>query len=181
MGSSTSALIIALMGITGTLVSALLTQHSANNSKLRELERADQQRQEERTYQAEQTTIEGRRACYAELNIAARLYQTALTNYLVALRLGAPSDEIRANVEETRLAHRVRHAEAQMVLPDSVLETAGAVNGNLGKFYGILKSIDLGNADSNETLETAEARRVRSWDLLAEMRAGMRRDLGIAP
>ena len=181
MNSSTSALIIALVGITGTLASALLTQRGASKNAIRELERADQQRREERAYQAEKTTIDDRRTCYVALNIAARLYQTALTNYLVDLQLGAPSDEIRAAVEETRIDHRTRHAEAQMVLPDSVLEVAGAVNGNLGKFYGILRSIDLGNSNSNETLETAEARRETSWDLLAEMRTVMRQDLGIAP
>ncbi|MET8680938.1 hypothetical protein ABZW18_26000 [Streptomyces sp. NPDC004647] len=181
MSSSTSALVIAILGITGTLASALLTQRSANNTKIRELERADQQCREERAYQAEQAAIESRRACYVALNIAARLYQTALTNYLVAIRAGAITDEIRTDVDVMRRDHRARHAEAQMMLPGTVLETAGAVNGNLGQFYGILKEVDLGAATSNEILEEAEARRVKSWDLLGEMRASMRRDLGIDP
>lgn len=181
MNSSTSALVIALMGISGTLISALLTQRSANNNAIRQIERADEQRREERAHQYEQTTIESRRACYVALNIAARLYQTALTNYLVALQNGPPNDEILGDVEAARLDHRARHAEAQMVLPDSVLETAGAVNGNLGKFYGILRSVDLDDASSNVTLESAEYRRARSWDLLAQMRTAMRRDLGITP
>lgn len=181
MSPSTSALVIALVGIAGTLASALLTQRSANSSKIRELERVDERRREDRAYQAEQAAIEARRSCYVALNIAARLYQTALTNYLVAIRAGAVTDEIRTDVDEMRREHRSRHAEAQMVVPDSVLEAAGAVNGNLGKFYGILKSIDLGTANADETIEAAEARRVRSWDLLREMRAAMRRDLGIAP
>jgi hypothetical protein len=67
-----------------------------------------------------------------------------------------------------------------MVVPDSVLEKAGAVNGNLGQFYGILKGLDAGTAGPNDTVEAAETRRLRSWDLLGEMRAAMRRDLGIA-
>ncbi|MFF1275109.1 hypothetical protein ACFVZC_17085 [Streptomyces marokkonensis] len=181
MSSSISALVIAFAGIAGTLTSGLLTQRSANNNKLRELERADQQRREDRTYQAEQAAVEARRTCYVSLNIAARLYQTALTNYLVAIRAGAVTDEIRTDVDEMRREHRARHAEAQMVVPDSVLETAGAVNSNLGKFYGILKSIDLGTASPSEAVEAAEARRVKSWDLLGEMRAVMRQDLGIVP
>lgn len=181
MSSSTSALVIAVLGITGTLASALLTQYSANKTKMRELERADQQRREERAYQVEQAAIESRRACYVALNIAARLYQTALTNYFVAIRAGVVTDEIRNDVDVMRRDHRARHAEAQMMLPDAVLKTAGAVNGNLGQFYGILKEIELGAAASNEILETAEARRARSWDLLGEMRASMRRDLGIDP
>ncbi|MFE7229942.1 hypothetical protein ACFVAF_04540 [Streptomyces sp. NPDC057596] len=181
MSSSTSALVIALLGITGTLTSALLTQRSANNSKIRELERADQQRREERAYQTERVTIEGRRASYVALNIAARLYQTALTNYFVAVRAGVVTDEIRTDVDEMRRDHRARHAEAQMLVPDPVLIAAGAVNSHLGNLYGILRRLDLGDPESGETIEVAGEMRVVSWDLLTEMRTAMRRDLGIAP
>ncbi|MFJ9651772.1 hypothetical protein [Streptomyces microflavus] len=181
MSSSISALIIALLGIAGTLTSGLLTQRSANSNKLRELERADQQRREDRTYHAEQSAVESRRTCYVALNISARLYQTALTNYLVAIRAGTVSEEIRTDVDQTRREHRARHAEAQMLVPGSVLDAAGAANINLGKFYGILKSIDLGTETSNATAEAAESRRVRSWELLGEMRTVMRQDLGIFP
>ena len=80
MSPATSVLVIALVGIAGTLASALLTQRSANSSKIRELERVDEQRREDRAYQAEQAAIEARRSCYVALNIAARLYQTTLTN-----------------------------------------------------------------------------------------------------
>lgn len=180
MSSSTSALIIALMGISGTLASALLTQRSANKNKMRELERADQQRREDREYQAQQATIEARRACYVALNTAARLYQTELTNYLHALNSSQATAGLHEQVEEARREHRARHAEAQMVLPDVVLTAAGAVNGHLGKFYGLLRRLDLGTPEPGETIEGAESLRARSWDLLAEMRAVIRRDLGVA-
>ncbi|MFE1841839.1 hypothetical protein [Streptomyces sviceus] len=180
MSPSTSALVIALVGIAGTLASALLTQRSANHNKLRELERADQQRLEDRAYQAQQAALEARRSCYVALNIAARLYQTELTNYLAAIIAGNVTDELRTSVDEMRREHRSRHAEAQMVVPDSVLEKAGAVNGNLSQFYGILKAIDAGTATPSDTVEAAESRRLRSWDLLGEMRAAMRHDLDIA-
>lgn len=181
MSSTTSALVIAFLGITGTLASGLLTQRSANSSKMRELERADQQRREERAYQAEQAAVETRRTCYATLNTAARLYQTELTNYLHALNVGELTGELRERLEEARLEHRARHSEAQMIFPDPVLASAGAVNGHLGKLYGILKRLDLGNLEPGETLEIAEVMREKSWDLLAAMRAVMRSDLGIAP
>jgi hypothetical protein len=181
LNPSTSALVIALVGIAGTLSSALLTQRSANNSKVRELEWADQQRREDRTYQAKQAAVEARRTCYVALNIAARLYQTALTNYFVAVRAGAVTDEIRAEVDEIRRDHRARHAEAQMLVPDPVLVAASAVNGNLGNLYGILRRLDLGAPEPGETIEVADEMRARIWDLLAEMRSVMRFDLGIAP
>ncbi|MFE4409801.1 hypothetical protein [Streptomyces sp. NPDC056821] len=181
MDSNITALIIAVVGIIGTLSSALLTQRSANNSKIRELERADEQRREERLYQAQSAAIEARRTCCAALNTAARLYQTELTNYLHALNAGDLAAELGERVEEARLEHRARHSEAQMILPDPVLTSAGAVNGHLGRLYGVLKRLDFGNPEPGETLAVAEAMRAASWDLLAEMRAVMRRDLGVAP
>ncbi|MEU5482843.1 hypothetical protein [Streptomyces mirabilis] len=181
MSSSTSALVIALVGIAGTLASALLTQRSANNSKIRELERADRQRAEDRAYQAEQAAIEARRTCYVALNIAARLYQTALTNFLVAIRAGTVTDEIRTDVDDMRRDHRARHAEAQMLVPDAVLTAAGAVNSHLSNLYGILRRLDLGEPEPGETIEVAAVMRVETWDLLSAMRTVMRHDLGIAP
>ncbi|MFD8431917.1 hypothetical protein ACFV1R_30445 [Streptomyces coelicoflavus] len=169
------------MGIIGTLASGLLTQRSANKSKLRELERADQQRRDERVYQTEQARIESRRSCYVALNIAARLYQTALTNYLVAIRSDAVTDEIRTDVEEMRRDHRARHAEAQMLVPDAVLVAAGTVNSHLSNLYGVLRRIDIGEPEQGETLESAAEMRKGAWDVLSAMRTIMRRDLGIAP
>jgi hypothetical protein len=148
---------------------------------MRELERLDQQTREERAHQNEQTLIETRRGCYVALNTAARIYQTELTNYIYALTAEDVPEDQRQRVEESRLDHRARHAEAQMILPDPVLDRAGAVNRNLGQLYGILKRIDSGAAGSADTLTEAETRRQMSWDLLAEMRAEMRRDLGVAP
>jgi hypothetical protein len=169
------------VGIIGTLTSGLLTQRSANNSKLRELERADQQRRDERAYQTEQALTESRRACYVALNIAARLYQTALTNYLVAIRSGAVTDEIRTDVDEMRRDHRARHAEAQMLVPDAVLVAAGTVNSHLSNLYGVLRRIDIGEPEQGETIESAAEMRRGTWGVLSAMRTIMRRDLGIAP
>lgn len=174
-----SALLIAVMGIVGTLASALLTQYSANNSKRRELEYADRQQREEREYRALRDTIEARRACYVTLNTAARLYLTELANYLYSLQAGKPTDEFRDKVEEARREHRARHAEAQMIVPDAVLAAAGEVNRRLGTLYGVLKRIDRGSPEAGETIEEADEMRLKAWEPLANMRVVMRRDLGI--
>lgn len=181
MSSTTSALLIAFLGIVGTLASALLTQHSANNSKRRELEHADRQRREEREYQARQEAVEARRACYVALNTAARLFLTELANYLYDLQAGKPTDAAREKVEEARREHRARHAEAQMIVPDPVLTAAREVNSQLGALYGVLKRIDSGSPEEGETVEEADDMRLKAWEPIATMRTVMRRDLGIAP
>jgi hypothetical protein len=180
MSSALSAIIIALMGIGGTLASALLTQQSANNNKRQELDRTEQQRREEREYHAQQELRDARRACYVGLNTAARLFLTELTNYLHALSADEALDAVHGQVEEARREHRARHAEAQMIVPDDVLAAASAVNIQLGNLYGMLKRCEQGNPTLGEMSKEIEGMRARTWDLLAEMRALMRRDLGVA-
>ncbi|GAA0258790.1 hypothetical protein GCM10009527_063610 [Actinomadura nitritigenes] len=180
MNSTISAIVIALMGIGGTLASALLTQQSANNNKRQELDRSEQQRREEREYHARQEAMDARRACYVGLNTAARLFLTELTNYLHALSAGESLDAVHSQVEDVRREHRARHAEAQMIVPDDVLAAASAVNIQLGNLYGILKRCEQGDPTLGEMSKETEGMRARTWDLLAEMRALMREDLGIA-
>ncbi|MFZ4275633.1 hypothetical protein ACOZFM_23365 [Streptomyces arboris] len=173
------SLIVALMGIGGTLASAFMVQRNTNRLREIELRQANEVRMEERSHAEKNAGLESRRACYVSLNIAARLYQTQLTNLLVALQGELTSDEIRGNVEEARKEHRARHAEAQMVVPDEVLTHAGKVNSHLGNFYGVLRRLDLGTSASGETLELAEEMRSEVWKEIADMRHAMRRDLGI--
>ncbi|MGA5821324.1 hypothetical protein ACPC54_26060 [Kitasatospora sp. NPDC094028] len=180
MDTATSALAVACMGIVGTLASGLLTHRSARKNKLQELEHADRQKDVERSHDARKAHLEARRAAYISLNGAARSYQTELTNYLHAHRAGEVSDEVREEVEGARREHRASHAEGQMILPDEILEVASAVNLHLGRLYGVLRRLDLGNPGAGETVELADSMRARSWDLLAAMRLAMRADLGVS-
>ncbi|MEU1372116.1 hypothetical protein ABZ442_00450 [Streptomyces triculaminicus] len=116
-----SEIVVAVVGIAGTLLSALLTQRSANLIRLRELEQTNRQRAEEREHALLQARLEARRACYASLNAAALDYLTVLSNVSYALEAGNVSDEMRSELDQARRDHRARHADAQMVLSDTVV------------------------------------------------------------
>ncbi len=179
MSGSISEIAVAVLGIGGTLTSALLTQRGANRARLRELEHAKQLRDEEREYTARQAQLEARRACYATLNAGCRDYITAMTNFLHALRAHEVTDELRSELDRARRDHRLRHGEAQMMLPDPVMAAASTVNRGLGDLYGLLKRLDKSVAGHGESVDTARESMRGLWDALWRMRHVMRVDLGI--
>lgn len=191
MGSNWVGLLVAVVGVAGTLGAALLTQNRADRTKRMELEAAARQRREERDHagdllKAEQAVqrqregLERRRTCYIKLNIASRLYVTEMTNYLHALRSGQDVDVALSSLEAARLAHRESYAESQMISPDVVLRPSGAAKSALNAAYGKLRTY--GAAPATYAEELANLERVFQadvWPYLGALRKTMRDDLGI--
>ncbi|MEU9731103.1 hypothetical protein [Streptomyces sp. NPDC048002] len=122
--ASWTGLLIAVVGVTGTLGAALLTQNRADRIKRMELQAAAEQRREERGHteellRAEQArqrqgeSLERRRTCCITLNTASRQYLTAMTNYLHALRRGEVVAASLEGLEAGRPAYRDSYAESQ--------------------------------------------------------------------
>lgn len=179
MGSSVSQIVIAVLGIGGTLAAAVITQRGADRARVRELEHARQLRQEEREYATRQAQSEARRTCYAILSAGTRDLANVLAKVLHALASGGMTEELRADLDRARREHRLRHAEAQMVLPDAVAEAASTANRHLGGLYGLLMRLDGGTAREGEDLGVAWESMDALWDPLWRMRHVMRVDLGI--
>ncbi|MFI8824693.1 hypothetical protein [Streptomyces sp. NPDC053431] len=192
MGESWVALVVAVVGVVGTLGAALLTQSRADRTKRRELAAAAEQQREDRRHaeavrRAERDEararerLELRRGCYIALNTAARQYQIAQVNVAHALRAqGDPGGRL-AELEERRIAFRTTYAEAQMIVPDVVLSSAREVSHWLNGGYGSLKRLVAAGDDTptEQDFERFQERVDRGWSLLARMRGVMRRDLAI--
>ncbi|WJV44691.1 hypothetical protein [Streptomyces flavofungini] len=163
--------IVAIVGVLGTLLSALLTQRAAERSRQREQERA------ERT-QAWSRETEARRACCIALNTASRQYLAALTDQSHALARAEDPRAARQRLTEARDLHRDVYAEAQMRLPDPVLALAGEATRALGALYGRLRRLDDGVPRPGDSLDAAQREIDALWERLRELRRGMRADLG---
>ncbi|MFF4077869.1 hypothetical protein ACFYZN_00505 [Streptomyces sp. NPDC001777] len=179
MDSSTSQIIVAILGIGGTLASALLTQRRADRARARELEHARQLQQDEREYATHQAQLEARRTCYATLSAGTRDLANVMTKVLHALEKGEVTEDLRSDLDRARRDHRLRHSEAQMVLPDPVMAAASTANRHLGDLYGLLMRLDKGAAEQGGSLGTAWESMNELWDPLWKMRHLMRVDLGI--
>ncbi|MFD7664952.1 hypothetical protein [Streptomyces sp. NPDC059788] len=179
MNSSISQIVIAVLGIGGTLAAAVITQRGADRARARELEHTRQLQREEREYATHQARFEARRTCYATLSAGTRDLANVMTKVLHALERGEVAEELRSDLDRARREHRLRHAEAQMVLPDTVAEAASTANRHLGDLYGLLMRLDGGTARQGESLEAAWESMGKLWDSLWRLRHIMRVDLGI--
>lgn len=190
MGDTWGALAVAVVGVVGTLGGALLTQGRADRTKRLELQVMAQQQREERQH-AEQARraeraeahqrdfLDLRRACYISLNTASRQYLTAQVNLQHALRSGSGVEACLDQLETRRTAHRDSYAEAQMVVPTTVLTVAGAASRHLNRGYGMLKQLLVAPPAAPEALDAFDGQVNASWELLSEMRYTMRDDLSV--
>lgn len=191
MGASWTALLIAVVGVAGTLGAALLTQIRADRTKRMELQAAAEQRHEERGHaeellraeqarQQQRESLERRRACYITLNTAARQYLTEMSNHLHALRRGEDPAPSLENLEAGRLAYRESYAESQMIVPDVVSRPSSAAKTRLNAAYKKLRAYAEQPSLNATELAAMEAElHEEVWPFLSAMKTSMRADLGV--
>ncbi|MER6217744.1 MULTISPECIES: hypothetical protein [unclassified Streptomyces] len=167
------AMLVAVVGVAGTLGGALLTQRGAARAKQREIELV-------RAHEEVRENLALRRGCYTALNRDSRQFTTALNRHLHVLRERGVEDADLEALEAAKSAHRDTYAEAQMIAPDAVLDPATAVNHALTRVYGQVRRLERGAPEEGETMAAVSAAQQDLWDLLRVMRAAMRRDLGVS-
>lgn len=167
----TSALLVAVVGVVGTLLSALLTQRAADHSRRREQERAEELR--ERRSQAGEL-----RSCYVALNAATRQYLAALTDQLHALSRAEDLTAARQRLTEARDQYRDVYAEVQLRAPERVLALAAGLSHELGAVYGMARRLDGGVPRAGDTPDAVQLGIDALWSRLRRMRREMREELG---
>jgi hypothetical protein len=170
-----TGLVVAVVGIAGTLGATVVTQYATTRDKRLDAANQRDARAEERgesTRAAKQTT-------YAELNAAARDFRSVGHDYLVDKLAGAETEDLK-QLEIAREKYRNVYAHAQMVLPDRALEVASEVNECLGYSYRAVHDIVSGFGRSI-TIED-----LHQWydkplsDATRLLRRVLREDLGVA-
>jgi len=161
-------MVTAVVGVLGTLCAPVVTTWTAKRQKAVEV-RATQEIQR----------FEERRAAYTAMNRASRHFHTLLKDALHRIRDGVYTDDDRAQLEEARRDYRDRYAEAQMIVPETVLDASRAVNTVLAAVDAAAKRIDRGLAHGSDTVEQALADLKTAEPRLTAMRRIMRENLGI--
>ncbi|GAA0310226.1 hypothetical protein GCM10010302_56200 [Streptomyces polychromogenes] len=167
------AMVVAVVGVAGTLGASLLTQRGAERTKRREIELV-------RAHEDVRENLVLRRTCYAALNRDSRQYTTALNRHLHVMREREVEEADREALDAAKSAHRDTYSEAQMIAPDDVLGPATTVNHALTLVYGQVKRLERGAPEEGETMAAVSQAQQEIWDLLREMRAAMRADLGVS-
>ncbi|MFJ8016776.1 hypothetical protein [Streptomyces sp. NPDC096339] len=182
MSSTVVPLVIAFLGIVGTLASGLMTQQLAAKSKAKELDQSARQRVQERQHETERVMMEAVRSCCVMLNTASLDFHSELNHFWHALRAGRVTGDVRARLDDARREHRARYAEAQMRVPDDVLAVVDGVHRRLNRIYGDLKRLDSeipSGLEDDESLDGAHQQITGLWEQLTQMRRTMRRSIGV--
>jgi hypothetical protein len=187
MSAVVATVVVAVVGAIGTLSSPLLTQWIGNRAKRQEFELEAQRRQEDRHEDSRRSLLQERRVIYAQLNTAARQYEQAIYEYLRVISEVAPAPEQLAELVAARKSFRELYSDAQMILPDQVLDSAMDVSAGLGEAYGKARRLERrpsaggDAADLREAIQAARAYCHQDvYRLILDLRALMREDLGVS-
>ncbi|MFD5317098.1 hypothetical protein [Streptomyces sp. NPDC127098] len=174
MDPTVSSLVVAVVGVLGTLLSGLLAHRGALRSKALELDRQAGEREAERQALERRELRELRRSSYATLNQALRQFHLALSRHHRWLTEGTRPSPETPDLTTARDTLRLAYADAQMVASDAVLKAGGDT-------YFLLLRLDrlLTPEATPEQLDDAASLLRQGSEGLYEARQTMRRDLGI--
>lgn len=176
MSTGTATLLVALVGVVGTLLSPLTTAWVSTRTRLQEFEMQQQASAVVRREESAAADLERRREAYTALNSSARRWRILLMEDARALSSGSSASE---RTEEARQAFHDDFARVQMLVPDLVLDAANRVRLVLADAH-----TRLGRQARDSTTTEAEWRELQGfllslWDVITEMQAAMRKDLGV--
>ncbi|SEE37883.1 hypothetical protein SAMN05216489_06395 [Streptomyces sp. 3213] len=168
MSAAVTAMITAVVGVLGTLFAPVLSQRLTARQRAEDAQVAERRR-----------LFEERRDAYTAMNRSSRHFHTLLKDALHRIRDGVYTERERDQLEEARREHRDRYAEAQMVVPERVLDASRAVNEVLVAADAAVKRLDRGLTRDGENAEQIMLDLKEAEPRLTAMRRLMRADLGV--
>jgi hypothetical protein len=179
MSSEVSAIVIAAVGVLGTLAAAIVSPLLAARAR-REDFNLQLQREEEYVHQRQETDRASKRPCYVDTMASTRHYRMDLINYLELVRRGETTSISRSDLNNSRRACLASLAEVGLVAPQRVLAAIDPINTCLSKAYRDTKLLEAGKRKPEQSL--AEVNQSLQ-DLCAQLQAmgnAMRRYLSVA-
>ena len=179
MNAWITALVVAIVGVIGTLLSPILAQRStARTSQVTAAIQRDI-RAEERDAAARRIEFEERRSAYTSLNALARasrnLFKDSARRYA---RTGVMTPEDIATARDAWISYQDQYDSSQMVLPDEILTLASHLNALLGQAYRRVRELgELDQAGPDAIVEFCNGPVLESVTL---MRQKMRENLGVS-
>lgn len=173
------AIIVAAVGVLGTLLSPLISSWVSIRGKQQEFEFSLRDKNDKRLRNEAREAFAERRNCYISLNAAVRDYHASLRASSHSVEAGRPREGYDELLIKVRGEYRFRYAEAQMIVPDRILEIARQIHAILADAYGMLRRLEEGLASEGETPQAVRSLLDTAWEPLRNLRSEMRSDLGV--
>ncbi len=168
MSGDIVALVIAIVGVMGTLTSPIIAQRLAMQAKREESER-----------EREREIYKDKRASYINFIAASRQYRIVINEYLYAVNEKRVGDTEESDLRKARRTYNAAYAAAQLMASTPVLEIMYKANRQLARAFGYTKSFESGNPQQNMGFQEIEQFIRQAWNYWSEMSKAMRRELGI--
>ncbi|MEU9200623.1 hypothetical protein [Streptomyces sp. NPDC048332] len=178
MDAGVIALLVAAVGVAGTLLAPITTTWVGSRARLQEFELQQRAEQARRHVEEAQRNLERRRETYVALNSATRRYRILMMEDVHVLLNGGPLDADGA-IENARLEFQDVYAQAQMLIPDSVLGPCHETRVALAEARKVIAALHKEGEPGQEAWQSVHADVMRIWDLIQAMQEAMRADLGI--
>lgn len=179
MTSSTSTIVIAAVGVLGTLAGTIVSQLLSAHAKRADFEMQRLQRQEEYAHQKQETELANKRSCYIAMMASSRQYRMELINYLYMVKRQTVDSAARSDLENARRSGLASIGEVQLVATLKVLATIDPVNSGLARAYRAIKHLEGGEPEPDGSFEEINQFLTELFGKWSYMRQAMRQDLGI--
>ncbi|MFF2138211.1 hypothetical protein [Streptomyces sp. NPDC058193] len=176
MNAGTATLLVAVVGVMGTLLAPLATARVNSRARLQEFQLQQRANAEARKEESAAADLERRRTAYIALNGSARLWRILLMEDVNALRAGRTCGE---QTEPARQAFQADFAQVQMLVPDHVLDAANRVRIALADARERLGRQAAGNGEGEAAWQDLHGYVLGLWSEITDMQAAMRKDLGV--
>jgi hypothetical protein len=179
MNTNTSALIIAIVGVIGTLAASIVSQVLSARARGRELELQRLQRHDEYDREQRQSVLANKRSCYITMISATRRYRLELMSYLYAIHRQTVDKGATDRLEEARLAFNTSLAETQLTGTLPVVEALEPIRVGLAESYTAIRDFEQEAPESDGKFEEIRAQLFKLWDQWPGLHTTMRHDLGV--
>ena len=151
-----SALIIAIVGVIGTLVAPIVSQRLSARARQEDFIMQEKQRNDDRLNDERQQIRNEKRNCYVSVMATARQYRYEIVKYFYAIQNPTPSSDLYVDLEKARQAYVLSFADAQLTASLEVLAAIEPFNLGLSRAYRAVSQLKDGRLDPARGVDNPE-------------------------
>jgi hypothetical protein len=180
MTASTTALVIAIVGVCGTLFAPIVSQTLSKRARREEFELQRKQLEDEYERDHLKESMAAKRNCYLSAMLSGRRYRQELMNHLYVVNRDGTNGAASEQLEDARHAYNSSFAELQLTGTQPVVQAMEPVRVRLSRSYEGIKNIEESRPEPGQSFDEIKKSLLMIWDYdWPAVITAMRADLGI--
>ncbi|NUR27013.1 MAG: hypothetical protein HOV83_14415 [Catenulispora sp.] len=180
--SEVGSIVVAAIGVGGTLSASVFGQLASARSRRAELQDRRAELADERAFAERRREIAERQTAYGRLLMTSRNHRYALRDVLLVLRDDPDSASLAESLSAARaaeVAHRDGYTEAALTMPSAVLKAASLLEDAFIDARAMIRRLRAEKLDAGDSVDAAFDLLDAALDRHHDLRQAMRIDLGV--